>query len=228
MTTIRTTLVGGNPSTVVVTIVVTQTSSDKPATRTTVETVHAPSSTNSGSATGVAPYRPISSSTSPSTDTTTDTTTAAPTTFSSGGDTQTGCPTGYYGCLATHGGGCCRTDRNCQTYSCPPLTPSTVVSDGKTIVVEATGTDGAAGSSATSTCANGWFMCGSNAGPVAGCCPSGYSCGTASCFSAQASQTDSRAKELPKESGARSVPGCSAPGLLGGFMAMLIILFTMS
>jgi hypothetical protein len=207
MTTTRTTLVGGNPST-----------------RTTVETVPSPSSTETGSATGGAPYRTISSSTS----TSTTTTTSAPVT-SSGGDTQTGCPTGYYGCLATHGGGCCRTDRNCQTYSCPPLTPSTVVSDGKTIVVEATGAVAAAASSATSTCASGWFMCGSNAGAVAGCCPSGYSCGTASCFSVQASQTESRAKELPKESGAGSVVlRHSREGMAGFIVATLITLFTMS
>lgn len=54
---------------------------------------------------------------------------------------------------------------------------------------------------ATSTCASGWFMCGSDAGDRPGCCPSGYDCGTASCFSVSASQTGSVQKEQPKRTG---------------------------
>lgn len=40
-------------------------------------------------------------------------------------------------------------------------------------------------------------MCGDSGGPVAGCCPSGYDCGTASCFTVQASETQEVQKELP-------------------------------
>lgn len=50
----------------------------------------------------------------------------------------------------------------------------------------------------SSTCADGWFLCGRDAGPVAGCCPDGYDCGTASCFTAQASETGRVQKEFPK------------------------------
>lgn len=114
-------------------------------------------------------------------------------------DTQTGCPTGFYGCLATHGGGCCRTDRDCNTHSCPPPPSSTTITaNGATVVVPAE--DRPLGADATPTCAGGWFLCGESAGPVAGCCPSGFECGSASCFAAQASQTGSVQKEVPRQS----------------------------
>lgn len=118
------------------------------------------------------------------------------------GDTQTGCPTGFYGCLATHGGGCCRTDRDCETHSCPAPSKTTIVSDGVTVIVAV---DDLPEATATSTCADGWFMCGEGGGPVAGCCPSGYDCGTASCFTVRASETQEVQKELPDaDSGASS------------------------
>lgn len=68
-----------------------------------------------------------------------------------------------------------------------------VNSNGVTVVVPATGVPAAS----TGTCAGGWFMCGKEAGPVAGCCPSGYSCGTASCTVGKAGATGTIAKELP-------------------------------
>ncbi|ENH62432.1 hypothetical protein FOC1_g10012665 [Fusarium oxysporum f. sp. cubense race 1] len=135
--------------------------------------------TATGSATGIAPYRPTGTSVTSSDD----------------GETQTGCPTGFYGCLATHGGGCCRTGRNCDVHDCPAPS-TTIVSDGATVVVLATDAPPAPGPS--STCADGWFLCGRDAGPVAGCCPDGYDCGTASCFTAQASETGRVQKEFPK------------------------------
>lgn len=110
-------------------------------------------------------------------------------------------PKGFYGCLATHGGGCCRTDRNCETHSCPPPSSTTTISGSATVVV--VGDDLPA--PASGTCASGWFMCGDDAGPTAGCCPSGYDCGTASCFTVQASQTGSVQKELPKDGGHAAV-----------------------
>ncbi|KAH7262118.1 hypothetical protein BKA59DRAFT_13477 [Fusarium tricinctum] len=135
--------------------------------------------TATGSVTGIAPYRPTGTSVTSSED----------------GDTQTGCPTGFYGCLATHGGGCCRTGRNCDTHDCPaPAT--TIVSNGATVVVLATDAPPAPGP--TSTCGSGWFLCGKDAGPVAGCCPDGYDCGTASCFTVQASETGRIQKEFPE------------------------------
>ncbi|XWW95941.1 hypothetical protein V2A60_003910 [Cordyceps javanica] len=130
VTSTRTTWVDGAPSTVVVTEVVTQTASRAPSTTTTTVTV-----TESGSTvTGGAPWRP--------TDTTTTTTMKGGSSSSGGGGktttgTQEGCPTGFYGCLATHGGGCCQTDRDCRTSSCPPQASTTIVSDGRTVVVPA-------------------------------------------------------------------------------------------
>ncbi|KYK60294.1 GPI anchored protein [Drechmeria coniospora] len=156
------------------------------------------STTTSNIAAGSPPWRPTGSP---------ETTTA----WTSGESaTQSGCPTGFYGCLATHGGGCCRTDRQCQTSSCPPAPLTTMVANGVTIVVPV---GDVPRPTATTTCANGWFMCGSEAGPVAGCCPSGYSCGTASCFTAQASQTGSRPKLVPGQSAA-SRAGAAAAGML--------------
>ncbi|KAF9770254.1 hypothetical protein IL306_012228 [Fusarium sp. DS 682] len=140
--------------------------------------------TATGSATGIAPYRPTGTSV----------------TSSDGGETQTGCPTGFYGCLATHGGGCCRTGRNCDIHDCPAPS-TTIVSDGATVVILATDAPPAPGPS--STCAEGWFLCGRDAGPVAGCCPDGYDCGTASCFTVQASETGRVQKEFPKTDAAR-------------------------
>ncbi|KAI1102101.1 hypothetical protein F4804DRAFT_278562 [Jackrogersella minutella] len=113
------------------------------------------------------------------------------------------CPTGFYACVARAGGGCCRTGRDCSTTSCPPAAPSTtIVSDGATVVVPLS--DAEAAPAATSpTCAAGWFLCGGDAGPVAGCCPSGYSCGTASCTQDTSTATATVQKALPNVAAGR-------------------------
>lgn len=153
---------------------------------TTEEQTQSETRSSTSSAEGEAPWRPTITS-----ELTSET--------SNAGDTQTGCPTGFYGCLATHGGGCCRTDRDCETHSCPAPSSTTIVSDGVTVVVAADDVP----ATTTSTCANGWFLCGDSGGPVAGCCPSGYSCGTASCFTVQASETQEVQKELPDNGASR-------------------------
>ncbi|KAI2790223.1 hypothetical protein POX_d05729 [Penicillium oxalicum] len=45
------------------------------------------------------------------------------------------CPTGFYACSAVYHGGCCQTDRNCDTFSCPAIPSTTVTSDGRTIII---------------------------------------------------------------------------------------------
>jgi hypothetical protein len=200
ITTTRTTVIEGEPSTVVVTMTITRGATVEPTTTTATEIVtvsesesesESESGASSGSATGGAPWRP----------------TSGLETSSAPEPTQTGCPTGFYGCLATHGGGCCQTGRNCETTSCPPQSSTTVVSEGATVVVAATDVP----SQASSTCAGGWFLCGEAAGPVAGCCPSGYQCGTASCFSAGASETAQVQKEFPESPDSRASNGSHAP-----------------
>lgn len=109
--------------------------------------------------------------------------------------TNTYCPTGFYACLASAGGGCCQTGRDCKTTSCPPVKSTTIVDgNGITVVVPATAVPTA---DATATCAGGWFLCGKDVGPKPGCCPSGYDCGTASCLLVQGGATASVAKDLP-------------------------------
>ncbi|KAM3507262.1 hypothetical protein MY10362_001860 [Beauveria mimosiformis] len=184
ITSTHTTWVDGAPSTVIVTQTVTLTSSHPPTTSTATVT----ETETGGTVTGGAPWRPTGTMSGSSTSTTTAEDTS----------TQEGCPTGFYGCLATHGGGCCQTDRDCRTRSCPPQASMTVLSDGKTVVVPASDVP----SMATSTCAAGWFLCGSDAGARPGCCPSGYDCGQASCFSVSASHTGSVQKEQPKKDAA--------------------------
>ncbi|KAK5658553.1 hypothetical protein OQA88_1946 [Cercophora sp. LCS_1] len=166
------------PSTVVVTVIVTigpeETESD------TTSTVTRTTSIGGGGGEGAgAPYRPTSSSTD---------------------GVVTFCPTGFYACLASAGGGCCQTGRDCQTTSCPPVTMTTIVNThGITVVVPAEG----APEATTGTCATGWFLCGSEAGPLPGCCPSGYDCGTASCSMITAGATATVAKAFPESSTTR-------------------------
>jgi hypothetical protein len=172
------------PSTVV--IVVTTTIYSTPATtQTSTRTVVTDTGAN-------VPYRPTvtSADTTPSSAQTTD------------DATQTGCPAGYYGCLARHGGGCCQTDRDCNTYSCPPTAYTTIADGGITVAVPKSDVPDAA---STATCAGGWFLCGDDAGPVAGCCPSGYECGTASCTASGASATGEVQKIHPGEAAASAV-----------------------
>ncbi|CAK7221743.1 hypothetical protein SCUCBS95973_004603 [Sporothrix curviconia] len=151
-TTVTTT---GQPTTVVVTVVVTETSGGTLTTRTTTITSTSTSATETTSTTGtstssgggVAPVKP----------TLTTTASGLPAGY---------CPTGYYACLASAGGGCCQTGRDCQTTSCPPAAAMTTIvnTNGITVVVPATAA--AAATAASATCASGWFLCGSNAGPL--------------------------------------------------------------
>ncbi|KAF3345216.1 hypothetical protein VdG1_05537 [Verticillium dahliae VDG1] len=144
----------------------------------------------------IPPYRPTSAE-SQTTESTTLETAPAET-------PEDYCPTGFYACLAREGGGCCRTGRDCATVDCPTTPLTTITTDGATIVVPVTDARDAADAQATETCASGWFLCGDEGGPVAGCCPSGFECGTASCTSASASQTGEVQKVFPEaEGGAR-------------------------
>ncbi|EEY14270.1 conserved hypothetical protein [Verticillium alfalfae VaMs.102] len=141
----------------------------------------------------IPPYRPTSAE-SQTTESTTSETAPAET-------PEDYCPTGFYACLAREGGGCCRTGRDCATVDCPTTPLTTITTDGATIVVPVTDARDAADAQATETCASGWFLCGDEGGPVAGCCPSGFECGTASCTSASASQTGEVQKVFPEAEG---------------------------
>ncbi|KAK8088090.1 hypothetical protein PG997_003051 [Apiospora hydei] len=204
-TTSSTVIAAPSPTTVVTTVVVTVSpSSPKPTTSTVTQTTTG----------GLPPYRPTSGSETPIT-----TDEPAPTTEP---PTSDYCPTGFYACLATAGSGCCRTGRDCVTTSCPPIAKTTLISNGATIVVPVTDVPEAPPTSAT--CANGWFLCPSEAGPVAGCCPSGYECGPASCTLSAATATATVQKELPGAGSRMSGSGAavwlsllwSACGILAG------------
>ncbi|CAK7564945.1 MAG: hypothetical protein SEPTF4163_002851 [Sporothrix epigloea] len=171
-TTTSTTVVSTNqPTTIVVTVVVTETPNGTPTTRTTtITSTHSAKTTSTSSEGGVAPLKPTL-------------------TASDSGLPAGYCPTGYYACLASAGGGCCQTGRDCLTTSCPPTAAMTTILNTNGITVVVPETAAAAATAASATCASGWFLCGTNAGPVAGCCPSGYSCGTASCLRTGASAT---------------------------------------
>lgn len=128
-------------------------------------------------ATASAPFRPTSAS-----DVTQSTTTAP---IVTGGS----CPTGFYACSAVYAGGCCRTGRDCATTNCPATASATIVSSGITLVVPLVG---AATSTASGSCANGWSSCAASLG--GSCCPSGWDCGTESCTSAGATSTSTQTK----------------------------------
>lgn len=149
------------------------------------------------------------------TDTAESTITSAPESSS----TQEGCPTGFYGCLATHGGGCCRTDRNCEVFDCPAPSSTTLGSGDVTVVVP-----GSEVPDTTETCAGGWFLCGEEGGPTAGCCPNGYECGSVSCFTVEASSTDRVQKEFPDEDAAVRVMGSWAVSLVSGLVGVMLML----
>lgn len=184
-----TTTVTQQSSTTQTTTTMTSTSSTSTSSQATTTTTTA---TSTGDAS--APVRPTSDSTTASS--------------SSSGF----CPTGFYACSAVYGGGCCQTGRDCQTTSCPTTASTTIISSGVTVVVPAS--DVTAATITTGTCAGGWSLCPTDAGPTAGCCPTGYSCGTASCLLATGSATASVAKELPGSGAARK-------GGLGWTMAMI-------
>ncbi|KAI0108515.1 hypothetical protein F4814DRAFT_61612 [Daldinia grandis] len=192
-TTITSTTVPATPSgsTQVITVIITVTPSDggAPVLSTTTQTTTAsatPTSTSSTTATGgIPPYRPTSG-------------TSSATTSPSPSESTSYCPTGFYACVAREGGGCCRTGRDCSTTSCPAPPPmTTIISSGVTIAVPVSDAQAAEGAQPTATCASGWFLCGEDAGPVAGCCPSGYNCGAASCTLSASTATATVGKELP-------------------------------
>ncbi|KAK3685470.1 hypothetical protein B0T22DRAFT_219039 [Podospora appendiculata] len=207
LTSTSTTVISGAaPSTVVVTVVITITPSQaSPVTSTTTQIVSLspsstpPQATDTATATTtdgiVPPVRPTSSNSD---------------------DTSTYCPTGFYPCLASAGGGCCQTGRDCQTTSCPAVSSTTFVNThGVTVAVPASGVPA---TTTTGTCAGGWFLCGTEAGPLPGCCPTGYRCGTASCAAAAAGGTATVAKELPGSSSGGSgnmARGFEAVGFVG-------------
>ncbi|KAG6011935.1 hypothetical protein E4U43_008028 [Claviceps pusilla] len=158
------------------------------ATQTNTQVI-VPTKTRIDTAAGNPPWRPTGSS---------DVTTPAAPEITPG-LTQTGCPTGFYGCLAIQGGGCCRNDQDCHSCLSPPLT--TLISHGVTIVVPVPITPTTSVTN-SGTCASGWFLCGKDDGAAPGCCPSGYECGTASCFTTAATATSKIPKQAPDQSSA--------------------------
>ncbi|KAI1850620.1 hypothetical protein JX266_003902 [Neoarthrinium moseri] len=198
-TTSSSVITGPSATTIVVTTVVTvspsvQTTTSTAVATTTAGTLTATSTatgTGTGTETGLPPFRPTSGS---------DTTSTA---------TGDYCPTGFYACLARAGSGCCRTGRDCITTSCPPVSSTTITSNGVTLVVPATEVP-SSDAGPTSTCAGGWYLCGTDAGPIAGCCPSGYACGTASCTLSTSTATATVQKEFPSA-------GCGRGSLLGSW-----------
>ncbi|XXH03766.1 hypothetical protein Hte_010172 [Hypoxylon texense] len=218
-TTVTSTVISSpTPTTQVITVIVTVTPSGggEPVTSTTTQTTTAgntntaTSTTNTNTGGGVPPYRPTSGS---------STTTEAPP------STSTYCPTGFYACVASAGGGCCRTGRDCSTTSCPAPAMTTIVSNGATIVVPATDAEAAGNALASSaTCAGGWFLCGGDAGSVPGCCPSGYACGTASCTLSTSTATATVQKQLPSSApGSGSARGPSAVVFLAALLFAAVL-----
>lgn len=122
--------------------------------------------------------------------------------------------------MARAGGGCCQTGRDCATTSCPPPASSTTVvnSGGATVVVPLPVPAGA-GASRVSTCAGGWYLCPDSAGPQAGCCPSNYACGAASCTLTADGAGATVQKERPNGAAARLV-GC-AGAVVASFLVSL-------
>ncbi|KAM0808711.1 hypothetical protein AB5N19_09054 [Seiridium cardinale] len=213
MTTTSSTVISEpSASTAVTTVVVTVSPSTQTTVSTATSTTTIPTSTATATATstttggGLQPWRPTSG---------TGSTTEAPSSTSTGDY----CPTGFYACLATAGSGCCRTGRDCVTTSCPPVSSTTITSNGVTLVVAASNVPT---TQATSTCATGWFLCGSDAGSVAGCCPSGYSCGTASCTLSTSTATATVQKELPSKGSRMTGPWAFVLGI-GAMLLMAMI-----
>lgn len=214
MTTTSSTIIS-EPSgtTQVTTVVVTvspsiQTTVSTATSSTTLPTSTATATTATSTSTGGGeqPWRPTGG---------TGTTTEAPS------STITGdyCPTGFYACLATAGSGCCRTGRDCVTTSCPPVSSTTITSNGITLVVAASDVPTTTG---TSTCASGWFLCGSEAGPVAGCCPWGYACGTASCTLGDSTATATIQKEMPSKASRTGERWALVFGVAGMMMGLMM------
>lgn len=211
ITTTQTTIVPGPaPSTVIVTVIITLTASGGGVvTRSTTQTVTQTLDQVTTEVQGNQPLRPVSSTIS---------VTRGPT------NPADACPPGYYGCLARASGGCCRVGRECDTARCPaPESYTTIVDqNGVTVVVPLPLPDvtGSAG-----TCADGWFLCGDEGGPVQGCCPSGYACGTASCTASFPEGTATVAKVLPGRNDATSLLRCG--GVASVVAAALVVGWTL-
>jgi hypothetical protein len=107
--------------------------------------------------------------------------------------TGTACPTGFYACEAYYAGGCCMTGRNCDTTSCPATSSTTIVTEGRTIIVPVG--QAATVTSPTGSCATGWSSCAASVG--GGCCIDGWNCGTASCSSVGPTNTVVAQKSSP-------------------------------
>ena len=125
------------------------------------------------------------------------------------------CPTGFYACSAVYQGGCCQTGRDCDTTSCPTVSSTTMVSDGKTIVAPAPTMTGGTG-----RCAKGWFSCADTVG--GGCCPTGFACGS-SCRATGGSAT-TLAKSPPDNSGSRLLLEKGKKMLIVGMVSWIAIM----
>ena len=193
-TTTRSTTISNSPTTVIATVVVTVTPTytRDPVTSTVTRTTTAGTS-GSGA---LPPVRPTSSGDGDDEPSTTE----AP----------EYCPTGFYACEASAGAGCCRTGRDCATTSCPPPSAYTTITngDGVTVVVPAPTDAGDGNDGAEPQCASGWSLCPAEAGPIAGCCPDGYRCGTVSCTLSEPDATATAQKQFPNAAaGMRGLAG---------------------
>ncbi|KAI9811584.1 MAG: hypothetical protein M1827_005333 [Pycnora praestabilis] len=198
-----------------------------------------PGATSSTSASNTTDANPAVRPTSGA-DTVTTTTSAAMSTI-----TGTACPTGFYACSAYYQGGCCRVGRDCAPTSCPTFASDTIItSDGVTVVAPSgaagasvnmassepapssgtiSATSAAAGIATTSAsvvkgehCAAGWFSCAGSAN--GGCCPTGYTCGTATC-SATVTGAGNVGKIAPTENEAKRIEALAACLVSLGVMA---------
>ena len=201
-TTMQSTTISNSPTTVIATVIVTVTPTytREPETSTTTRTTTAgPTSTGTGA---LPPVRPTSSDDDDEPDPSSTT------------DAPEYCPTGFYACEASAGAGCCRTGRDCATTSCPPPSEYTTITNGDGVTVVApvpTGTD-AGDDQPEPECASGWSLCPAEAGPIAGCCPDGYRCGTASCTLSQPDATATAQKQFPNAAGESRWAGSSGAG----------------
>ncbi|KAI1085248.1 hypothetical protein F5B20DRAFT_590006 [Whalleya microplaca] len=214
-TTSSTVITSPTPTTEPITVIVTTTGTVSTTAAQSSPSSSPPPSSSAPSTTatdtgGIPPYRPTSGTS----------TSASPSPTSTDASSPSYCPTGFYACLASAGGGCCRTGRDCSTTSCPPVASTTITTaNGVTVVVPVTDANAASAAQPSPTCAGGWFLCGSDAGPVAGCCPTGYNCGTASCTLSAATATATVQKALPNEGArGRSGVGGSVVVVLGAFV----------
>ncbi|QBZ62509.1 hypothetical protein PoMZ_11391 [Pyricularia oryzae] len=200
---------GGSPTTVTSTFIGggggggPPPSTTAPPPDTDTDTPLPPPPTSTGGGTGNAPVRP--------------------TVTNSDGFPSDYCPTGFYPCVARAGGGCCQTGRDCQTTNCPaPPLSTTIISNGVTVAVPLPTPN--RGSDDSKTCAGGWYMCPDSAGPVAGCCPSGYDCGVASCTSAREGATATLQKEFPSSAATDRTPKGEVLTILGMVLVSLALL----